>query len=58
MPSMFAPSWSILAACETGRGTITGDGVDGLSRAFTWAAPDPYFTLWTVPELQTLGPVL
>lgn len=46
----------VLAACETGRGEITGDGVNGLNRAFTWAgARSLLLTLWAVPESQTLA---
>ena len=46
----------ILGACETGRGKITGDGVNGFSRAFTWAgSPSLLISLWTVPEKQTLN---
>ena len=45
----------ILAACETGKGRITGDGVNGLGRAFIWAGtPSLLITLWSVPEEQTL----
>ncbi len=40
----------ILWACETGRGSFSGDGVQGLSRAFIWAgAPNLMVSLWSVP---------
>lgn len=49
----------ILAACETARGKITGDGVNGLSRAFTYAgAPSLLISLWSVPEEQTFYQIL
>jgi len=45
----------ILAACETGVGKITGDGVIGLGRAFIWAGTATLLiSLWQVPELQSL----
>lgn len=45
----------ILAACETGRGKITGDGVDGLGRAFVFAgARSLLVSLWKVGEISTL----
>lgn len=45
----------ILAACETGGGEITGDGVDGLSRAFIFAGARALLSsLWKVPEQKTL----
>jgi CHAT domain-containing protein len=45
----------ILGACKTGRGRITGDGVEGLSRMFILAGtPTLFATLWEVPEFQTL----
>jgi CHAT domain-containing protein len=45
----------ILAACKTGAGEITGDGVNGLSRAFCWAGtPTLLISLWNVPETQSL----
>jgi CHAT domain-containing protein len=44
----------ILAACETGRGKLTGDGVIGFNRAFTWAgAASLLMTLWEVPPEET-----
>jgi hypothetical protein len=45
----------ILAACETGAGQVTGDGVNGLSRAFTFAgSPNLITSLWKIPEEQTI----
>jgi len=45
----------ILAACETGAGQVTGDGVNGLSRAFTFAgSPNLITSLWEIPEEQTI----
>ena len=45
----------ILAACETGRGEITGDGVTGFSRAFTYAgAPSLMISLWEITVRETL----
>ncbi|XGV95305.1 MAG: tetratricopeptide repeat protein [Leptolyngbya sp. BL-A-14] len=44
----------VLSACDTGRGTITGDGVIGLSRALLYAgAPDVVVSLWKVPDAPT-----
>ena len=49
----------ILGACETGIGKITGDGVNGLSRAFTYAGtPSLLISLWSVLEKQTLYQVI
>ncbi len=45
----------ILSACETGRGHITGDGVNGLSRAFLLAGTSSLLmSLWSIPEKETL----
>ncbi|HEV7509194.1 MAG TPA: CHAT domain-containing protein [Thermoanaerobaculia bacterium] len=39
----------LLWACETGRGQFSGDGVQGLSRAFIWAgSPNLMLSLWSV----------
>lgn len=44
----------VLSACETGRGTITGDGVIGLSRSFMAAGvPSVLVSLWEVPDTST-----
>jgi CHAT domain-containing protein/tetratricopeptide (TPR) repeat protein len=44
----------VLSACDTGRGTITGDGVIGLSRAFiTAGVPSILVSLWSVPDAPT-----
>ena len=44
----------VLSACNTGRGTITGDGVVGLSRSFLLAgAQNTMVSLWYVPDLAT-----
>lgn len=45
----------VLLACKTGVGKITGDGVIGLSRAFTWAgASSLIISLWNAPEEESL----
>lgn len=44
----------VLSACNTGRGTITGDGVVGLSRSFLLAgARNTLVSLWYVPDFPT-----
>lgn len=44
----------ILAACQTGRGVLTGDGVNGFSRSFTFAgASSLLMSLWLIPDRQT-----
>ena len=44
----------VLSACDTGRGTITGDGVMGLSRSLISAgAPSVIVSLWAVPDAPT-----
>ena len=44
----------VLSACNTGRGTITGDGVVGLSRSFLLAgASSTLVSLWYVPDEST-----
>ncbi|MBD2519828.1 CHAT domain-containing protein [Nostoc sp. FACHB-973] len=44
----------VLSACDTARGTITGDGVIGLSRALiTAGAPSVIVSLWKVPDSPT-----
>jgi CHAT domain-containing protein len=44
----------VLSACDTGRGTITGDGVIGLSRSLiTAGVPSIVVSLWKVPDDST-----
>ncbi|WP_366930826.1 CHAT domain-containing protein [Microcoleus sp. bin38.metabat.b11b12b14.051] len=44
----------VLSACNTGRGTLTGDGVVGLSRALISAGvPSILVSLWLVPDVAT-----
>ncbi|ACC84966.1 CHAT domain-containing protein [Nostoc punctiforme] len=44
----------VLSACDTGRGTITGDGVIGLSRSLiTAGASSVIVSLWAVPDSPT-----
>ncbi|MEG3956463.1 CHAT domain-containing tetratricopeptide repeat protein [Microcoleus sp. herbarium2] len=44
----------VLSACNTGRGTLTGDGVIGLSRALiTAGVPTILTSLWSVPDAPT-----
>jgi CHAT domain-containing protein len=44
----------VLSACDTGRGTITGDGVIGLSRSLlTAGARSVLVSLWAVPDAPT-----
>lgn len=44
----------VLSACDTGRGSITGDGVIGLSRSFIAAGtPSVIVSLWQVPDQST-----
>jgi len=44
----------VLSACDTGRGTITGDGVIGLSRSLISAGvPSVIVSLWSVPDAPT-----
>ncbi len=44
----------VLSACDTGRGTITGDGVIGLSRSLiTAGVPSVLVSLWSVPDAPT-----
>jgi len=45
----------IMAACETGRGKESADGVIGLSRSFIQAgSPTLLMSLWPIPEEDTL----
>ncbi len=45
----------VLAACETGQGEITGDGVNGLSRSLIAAGiPSAVVSLWQVNEVPTI----
>ena len=44
----------VLSACETGQGTITGDGVIGLSRSLIAAGvPSVVVSLWSVDDKST-----
>ena len=44
----------VLSACDTGRGKITGDGIDGLSRSFLAAgARSLVVSLWQVADAAT-----
>ncbi|NJS09449.1 MAG: CHAT domain-containing protein [Microcoleus sp. CSU_2_2] len=44
----------VLSACNTGRGTISGDGVLGLSRSFITAGVSSIVvSLWLVPDAPT-----
>lgn len=44
----------VLSACNTGRGTVTGDGVIGLSRSFLAAGvARVVVSLWAVPDAPT-----
>ncbi|MEM6423639.1 MAG: CHAT domain-containing tetratricopeptide repeat protein [Cyanobacteria bacterium P01_D01_bin.128] len=44
----------VLSACDTGRGSITGDGVVGLSRAWIAAgASSLVVSLWAIPDAPT-----
>jgi CHAT domain-containing protein len=44
----------VLSACDTGRGTITGDSVIGLSRSLISAGvPSVIVSLWAVPDAPT-----
>ncbi len=45
---------AVLSACNTGQGSITGDGVIGLSRSFIAAGvPSLIVSLWSVPDNST-----
>lgn len=44
----------VLSACDTGRGTLSGDGVIGLSRSLIRAGvPSIVVSLWSVPDTPT-----
>ncbi|XGV88729.1 MAG: CHAT domain-containing tetratricopeptide repeat protein [Limnothrix sp. BL-A-16] len=45
---------AVLSACDTGRGTVSGEGVIGLARAFFKAGvPTVVASLWKVPDEPT-----
>ena len=45
---------AVLSACNTGQGSITGDGVVGLSRSLLTAGVDNVMvTLWSIPDEPT-----
>ncbi len=45
----------VLSACKTGQGTLTGDGVIGLSRSLiTAGVPSVVVSLWSVPDDPTV----
>lgn len=45
---------AVLSACDTGLGTITSDGVIGLSRSFIAAGvPSVIVSLWSIPDAPT-----
>ncbi|MGF1461302.1 MAG: CHAT domain-containing protein [Leptolyngbyaceae cyanobacterium] len=44
----------VLSACNTGGGNLTGDGVNGISRAFIASGvPSVVVSLWSVPDAPT-----
>ena len=44
----------VLSACDTGRGSISGDGILGLSRAFlTAGTPSLMVSLWSISDAST-----
>ena len=50
---------AILSACDTGQGTLTGDGVLGLARSFLEAGvPSIIVSLWAVPDVATAALIL
>ena len=50
----FTAQLAVLSACNTGQGSITGDGVVGLSRSLLTAGVDNVMvTLWSIPDEPT-----
>ena len=44
----------VLSACNTGGGDLTGDGINGLSRAFIASGvPSVVVSLWAIPDAPT-----
>ena len=50
---------AVLSACDTGEGTLTGDGVVGLARSFVEAGvPTLVVSLWSIPDAPTAALML
>ena len=47
----FSPALVVLSSCDSGRGTVKADGIQGMARAFILAgAQSVLTTLWKVPD--------